>query len=332
MAKGGAMKMRSIFPAWGRILLGYKPFLSIEITKECPLHCPGCYAYEPGHLNNGSTIRQLTDLRGDDLVEGVMRLIRRFRPLHLSIVGGDPLVRFRELEALLPKLEMAGIEVQLTTSAFRPIPVDWAKLSCLHLVISVDGLQEEHDARRAPATYARVLKNIEGHQIIVHCTITRQLLSRESYLHDFSSYWSGRPEVRRIWFSLFTPQEDDATNERLTPHERSNAIRLLADLRSSMPKVHLPEIVLEGYRNPPSTPAECIFARTTNCVSADLATRVAPCQIGGKPICAECGCLASAGMAAIGRYRLAGMLRLSDIFTASEKIGSLFQNGKKPLR
>ena len=35
---------------------GLPPFLSIEITKECPLKCPGCYAYEPGHLNDGRSI------------------------------------------------------------------------------------------------------------------------------------------------------------------------------------------------------------------------------------------------------------------------------------
>ena len=41
------MRKTAIIPAWGRILRGYRPFLSIEITKECPLKCPGYYAYEP---------------------------------------------------------------------------------------------------------------------------------------------------------------------------------------------------------------------------------------------------------------------------------------------
>ena len=42
--------MEAIFSAWGRILTGYKPFLSIEITREGPLRCPGCYAYGDEHL------------------------------------------------------------------------------------------------------------------------------------------------------------------------------------------------------------------------------------------------------------------------------------------
>ena len=69
-----------------------------------------------------SNLRQLDDLRGEALVSGVLDLVRRHRPLHLSIVGGDPLVRFREMEVLLPRLHQMGVLVQLVTSAFRPIP------------------------------------------------------------------------------------------------------------------------------------------------------------------------------------------------------------------
>ncbi len=51
--------MEGIFPAWGRILGGYRPNLSIEITRECPLRCPGCYAYGADHLGGGATLRDL---------------------------------------------------------------------------------------------------------------------------------------------------------------------------------------------------------------------------------------------------------------------------------
>jgi MoaA/NifB/PqqE/SkfB family radical SAM enzyme len=80
----------------------------------------------------------------------------------LSIVGGDPLVRYRELELLVPKLLSRGIHIQIVTSAFRPINLEWANLPCLQIVVSIDGLRPEHDIRRAPATYARILKNIAG--------------------------------------------------------------------------------------------------------------------------------------------------------------------------
>ena len=31
--------------------------LSIEITRECPLSCPGCYAYDDAHLGGGTVSR-----------------------------------------------------------------------------------------------------------------------------------------------------------------------------------------------------------------------------------------------------------------------------------
>lgn len=320
------MKKRAILPVWGRILRGYKPFLSIEITKECPLHCPGCYAYESGHLNNGSTIRELSDLKGQPLVDGVLDLVDRFRPLHISIIGGEPLVRYRELGVLIPKLNEQDIEVQVVTSAVRRIPPEWADFRNLHLAVSIDGLEAEHNARRSPATYARILENIAGHQVIVHCTVTKQLLSRADYLSEFARFWSQQAPVYKIWFSLYTPQEGEISAERLDAEDRQIAIKRLAALPAIFPKVYMPRVVLYGYEHPPDSPAECIFAQTTACVSADLATLVTPCQLGGRTVCSECGCMASAGLASIGNIKLAGPLKVSDVFAASRKLGERFHN------
>ncbi len=324
------MKKRAILPAWGRILQGRRPLLSVEITKECPLHCPGCYAYDPRHLNNGSSIRELRDFKGQELVDGVIALAAKHRPLHISLVGGEPLVRYRELGVLIPKLNEMGIEVQVVTSAVRRIPPEWAEFPDLHLVVSIDGQQPEHDARRAPATYDRILENIEGHQIIVHCTVTRQMAGRKNYLEDFTAFWSGQPSARRIWFSLYTPQEGEISEERLTPEDRRIVIESLAGISKRFPKVHLPRVVLHGYEHPPDSPKECIFAQTTACVSADLITPITPCQLGGRPLCSECGCMASAGLASLGKYKLAGVVKVADVFAFSRKLGERFRGESWP--
>src|SRR5215211_5929897 len=175
---------RSMLSAWGRMLRGYKPSLSIEITRECPLRCPGCYAYGDEHLGGGVTLRQVSDFKGQELIDRFFGLIDEHKPLHLSIVGGEPLVRFRELNTILPRLAERGIHSQLVTSAVRPIPIEWAGIRRLQLVVSIDGLQPEHDVRRTPATYDRILKHIKGHKITVHCTVTRQVVRREGYLDE----------------------------------------------------------------------------------------------------------------------------------------------------
>jgi len=73
---------------WWNVLNGRAPLLSIEITRERPLYCPGCYAYGQDHLGVGApTLREVSDFRGDALINGALDLVRKHRPLHVSLVG-----------------------------------------------------------------------------------------------------------------------------------------------------------------------------------------------------------------------------------------------------
>jgi MoaA/NifB/PqqE/SkfB family radical SAM enzyme len=313
--------MDGILRAWARILQGYRPALSIEITRECPLRCPGCYAYGDEHLGGDVTLRQLHDFKGDELVRRFFSLVERHRPLHVSIVGGEPLVRYRELNEILPRLADRGIHTQLVTSAVRPIPLEWAPLRRLQIVVSIDGLQPEHDARRTPATYNRILKHIAGHQITVHCTVTRQQVQRDGYIEEFVRFWSANADTRRLWFSLYTPQVGEVSDERLTDDDRQRVVAALMLLRRRYPKVTMPEGLIEVYRQPPQSPDDCIFAKTTTCISADFEHAIVPCQFGGTPDCSNCGCLASAGLEAIGRHRLPLGIPVGAVFEQSLRIG-----------
>jgi MoaA/NifB/PqqE/SkfB family radical SAM enzyme len=323
--------MEGILPAWGRILSGYRPNLSIEITRECPLRCPGCYAYGADHLGGGTTLRELADLKGQALVDGVLRVVERHRPIHVSLIGGEPLVRHRELTTLLPLLSAQGIYTQVVTSAVRPIPLEWTGIPRLHVSVSVDGLQPEHDARRTPATYDRILKHIQGHAVTVHCTITRPQSLRAGYFEAFVEQWSAEPHVRQIWFSLYTPQRGEESAERLLPEDRARVIAELAAIAPRYPKLRLPQALLKVYAEPPASPADCIFARTTTCLSADLRTTIDPCQFGGNPDCSQCGCMASAGLGAVGRHELPGGLQVARLFEASERVGQTVRAARERL-
>lgn len=317
------MRSSELLRAWQSILTGHRPSLSIEITRECPLRCPGCYAYEDAHLGGDINLRQLPDHKGQELIEKTLALVDRHKPLHLSIVGGDPLVRYRELEILLPKLSDRGIHVQVVTSAFRPMPLEWTKIPRLTIVVSIDGLQPEHDVRRKPATYERILKNIAGQRITVHCTITGQMMKRPGYLDDFVHFWSSQQEVQRIWMSMFTPQRGDNPPECLTQNERSQAIQDLLATRRHHHKLQMADSALAAFLKPPSSPKDCIFAQTTQTFSADFQTQISPCQFGGDPDCSRCGCYASMGLKAIGDYKLGGLLPIANLFQASLKVGQL---------
>ena len=326
------MKTSEVMRAWGKILKGERPSLSVEITRECPLQCPGCYAYDDAHLGGGVTLRGLSDRKGQELVDGVLEMADRLRPLHLSLVGGDPLVRYRELETMVPQLLDREIHVQVVTSAFRPLPASWVGLRHFNVVVSIDGLQLEHDLRRAPATYDRIIKNIAGQNITIHCTVTGQMMKRPGYLKEFLEFWTPRAEVRKIWFSLFTPQKGDRLPEMLSPEERAQAIADMLTLRKQFVKLDMPEGMIRQFATPPANPNQCVFALTTQTLSADLKTSIVPCQFGGNPDCGSCGCIASMGLAAVAAHKLGGVIPVGAIFKASVRIGQLRARPSAPPR
>ena len=319
-----------VITAWGRIVTGKPPMLSIEITKECPLHCPGCYAYNEAHLGGATTLRDLSDFRGERLVRGIMGLVEMHRPLHVSLVGGEPLVRRSELDQVLPQLSALGIFTLLVTSAVSPIPVHW-KFPRLRITVSVDGLPEHHDIRRRPATYERILKNIAGHQVNIHLTITRPMVQSTSYLEDYFAFWSARPEVEHIWVSTYTPQVGEETPEMLTRGERHDLINRMPKWQRTFPKVLMSPAITAAFARPPNDPEECIFAKMSQNYSADLSTRVQPCILGGVPDCSQCGCAASVGMHGLGLVRLLGPLRVGHLVNASIAVGSAMHSVRGSL-
>ncbi len=297
--------------------------LSIEITRECPLSCPGCYAYGDAHLGGEVTLRELSDLRGDALVDGVLELVHKHKPIHVSLVGGEPLIRHRELSRILPALSELGVFTLVVTSAVIPIPAEWMKIPRLRVAVSVDGLPEHHDLRRMPATYERILKNMEGREVNIHWVITRPMLARPGYLEEYVSFWSGRREVNRIWVSVYTPQAGEQSPETLAPHDRVTLARQLSSLHRQYPKLLFKEGIARAFLHPPDNPDECLFAKMSVNYSADLKSRVEPCVFGGSPDCSQCGCAISSALHWIRTIRLAGLLKIDHIARSSIGIGRL---------
>lgn len=316
------MRTRHIFESWSRILRGHTPLLSIEITRDCPLHCPGCYAYGENHLGGDLTLRQLADHRGDALVSGVLALIDRHKPLHVSLVGGEPMLRHRELSRILPELASRGIYSMVVTSGIIPIPLEWMRLPHFTAAISIDGLPEHHNVRRQPATYDRILSNLAGRRVNIHWTITAQMLARPTYLEEYVRFWSGREEVASIWVSIYSPQRREESAERLSPAQRQFVSGELPRLRRLYPKLLTGPAYARALLHPPQSPRQCTFSRLSRNYSADLTTRVEPCVFGGDPDCSQCGCSASAAAHAVAQHSLAGPLRVGHVLQASMAVGS----------
>jgi hypothetical protein len=147
------------------------------------------------------------------------------------------------------------------------------------------------------------------------------MMKRPGYLAEFLEFWTPRPEIKKVWFSLFTPQVGDQLPEMLSSEERGQAIADMLQLQKQYPKLDMPEAVIRQFASPPQRPQDCVFALTTGTLSADLATKITPCLFGGNPDCASCGCIASMGLASIAAHKLGGILSVGTIFKASMRIG-----------
>jgi MoaA/NifB/PqqE/SkfB family radical SAM enzyme len=297
--------------------------LSIEITRECPLSCPGCYAYGETHLGGEVTLRDLHDLRGDALVGGVLELVRKHQPLQVSLVGGEPLIRHRELSRILPALSDLGVFTLVVTSAVIPIPPEWMNIPRLRVAVSVDGLPEHHDIRRKPATYELILQNIEGREVNVHWVITRPMLERPAYLEEYLSFWSARPEVNNIWVSVYTPQLGEQSSETLTPADREILAQRLPSLSRQCPKFLMTEGTARAILHPPKNPDDCLFSKMSVNYSADLQSRVEPCVFGGTPDCSQCGCAISSALHWIKTIKVAGPVKVDHLVRGSIGVGTL---------
>ena len=125
--------MNGIIRSWGRILAGYTPSLSIEITRECPLRCPGCYAYGAEHLGGGVTLRevrfdgatQTLHVSIDTRNDGGARYTTRFIGTPAGTPNPDAVgITFAAVEGPNPSYRLTGKELYvraLVTSDKPPV-------------------------------------------------------------------------------------------------------------------------------------------------------------------------------------------------------------------
>ncbi len=123
------MKKGEVLQAWGTIYPGGLPLFRLRSRRNVPCGVRAAMRLTMPTWGGSAVLRELSDFKGDELVTRVLAILDELRPLHVSLVGGDPLVRYRELEKLIPQIEARGIHTQVVTSAFRVIPRSGASTS-----------------------------------------------------------------------------------------------------------------------------------------------------------------------------------------------------------
>lgn len=85
------------------------------------------------------------------------------------------------------------------------------------------------------------------------------MMRRRGYLKEFLEFCTPRAELRKVWFSLFTPQVGDRLPEMLRPEEREQATADMLALRKQFPKLDMLDRMIRQFATPPLSRTECVL-------------------------------------------------------------------------
>jgi radical SAM protein with 4Fe4S-binding SPASM domain len=123
-------------------------YLELQITSACDLRCRHCFLGD--HTNEELTVPQ---------VRKVLTEFEQMQGLRVMITGGEPALHtgFDEINNMLPDFMLRKVlftnGVSFKKALLRTLKVD-------EIQISIDGLQEAHDALRGAGTFERSMQTV----------------------------------------------------------------------------------------------------------------------------------------------------------------------------
>jgi uncharacterized protein len=130
----------------------------LYVTLDCNLRCTHCYA-EAGDRRDEMSPERFETLVAEAIEAGFRQIV---------ITGGEPSVhsRWREIVYVARNCRGGGSNLVLRTN----LAGDFAERDFIALaesfdqiVVSVDGNEQTHDARRGRGTYARIIRNLDDY-------------------------------------------------------------------------------------------------------------------------------------------------------------------------
>ncbi|MDT5034641.1 MAG: hypothetical protein QOC94_4812 [Actinoplanes sp.] len=198
--------------------------VSLQLTYRCNLRCTHCYQWnEQGFFRDFSIDRQRTelDLR---IVEDVLRTTAPIRS-KLFLWGGEPLMhtQFADVAKLVEKYPRT---VNMCTNGllFKRKLDDLLRIGeNLNLLVSLDGLGEDHEAIRGKGTFQRTHDAITmmldlkregrfGGEVSLSCMVTHATVHK---MYEFME-WAEQVGVNTVYFQFpwyISPQVAEAMDK-----------------------------------------------------------------------------------------------------------------------
>jgi len=134
--------------------LKYPTRVSINITRQCNLHCKLCLS-SSGKSDSG-------ELTTEELFDLIDQMKKVDKPL-LAIGGGEPLIR-KDIFQVIAYARMNGIPVSIVTNSLLVTEQTAELLESLDLytiTVSIDGLEKNHDLVRGKGNFKRAIEKIK---------------------------------------------------------------------------------------------------------------------------------------------------------------------------
>lgn len=190
------------------------PYGVIEVTRRCNLRCTTCFFFQAFQ-------HEEKDLAEDLLIASLRALQRRHGIKFMSLVGGEPLLRLRVVEAAASIFPVSV----MFTNGLLPIP-DLP----IAIGVSLDGPPEINDAVRGRGVYEKVVSGLRRapRAVFIQCVVTQR---NAPVLERFTESLTALPNVNGVVFSIYVPQRGDTSGLAFPLAERDRLIDLLLHLK-----------------------------------------------------------------------------------------------------
>ncbi len=202
------------------ILRGQPRLVNLEITKRCNARCTFCSCWQVG--------------KGEELAD-YSDVIKKFRPVVVSVSGGEPLLRkdYAEvLTSLRPYCHYLGIitnGVLLNEESAKKL----ARAGVNHTSVSLDYLGTQHDeARKVSGLYDHLATTIPhlsklGHRIVLNTIIMDSNLDEILPIAYRAKEWGAM-----VSFSAYCSLKKDQDGEMVRSRRHAQLVGICSELKA----------------------------------------------------------------------------------------------------
>ncbi|MFC1599081.1 radical SAM protein [Patescibacteria group bacterium] len=261
--------------------------IQIELTQACNWNCFHCYNYWKGCEQHKRSFKSLSCIE----IEKIINELVINKVPSITITGGEPFLRRKELYFLLKMAKEHDIAVSINTNFslvteddIRVLKDDYPNTTILVSLLSAHELRHEYLTGAAKGTFKKVISNIEttvsqGLHISINMVLVRQNMQDL----EITAQLAKKLGVKTFCATKSLPNTNQAQNDFiLNPREVYSVLERLVKIEESfgMPVDTLgcfPKCFLygtEAYHR--FSHRVCVAAITTLTIGADGAVR--PCS------------------------------------------------------